>query len=52
MAQQAIPSWDFKGRGNAYTSIAGQFDLSGNFLMVSKKASTEGENKAHSFTLT
>jgi len=38
MAQQAIPSWDFKGRGNAYTSIAGQFDLSGNFLMVSKKA--------------
>ena len=37
-AQQAIPTWDFKGRGNAYTSIAGQFDLSGYFLMVSKKA--------------
>ena len=38
LAQQAIPTWDFKGRGNAYTSIAGQFDLSGNFLIVSKMA--------------
>jgi hypothetical protein len=42
MAQTAIPDFDFSGNGNAYTSIASQFSLSEEYLLVSKAA--EGIN--------